>query len=100
MKRHMVFWEGSGAKVDSQKKFETPHGFLGRFWVQRSAHKKKLEAPHGFLGRSLLRRSTHKKILVKWQKVSKSVWLWRQSRKTTQNATCFFLFCSLGLGEV
>ena len=36
----MVFWEVVGGKVDSQKKLETPHCFLGRFLVGRSTHKK------------------------------------------------------------
>ena len=67
----MVSWEGSlvrrsthkerfetphgflgrffGAKVDSQKKLETPHGFLVRFFGAKVDSQKKLETPHGFM---------------------------------------------------
>ena len=73
-----------GAKVDSQKKLETPHGFRGRFVVRRSTfkkswnatwfcgkfrrstHEKKLEIPDCFVGRFLVWRWTHQKQQKTW----------------------------------
>ena len=51
LKRYMVLGRFFGAKVDSQKRLETPHGFLGRFFGAKVDSQKRLETSHGFLGR-------------------------------------------------
>ena len=78
LKRHMVSWEGSLVRRSTHKeRFETPHGFLGRFFGAKVDSQKKLETPHmvfWFSGKvlwctwvsgegSLVLRSTHKKNL-------------------------------------
>ena len=61
LKRHMVLWEGFLARRSTHKKNWNATWFVERFFGAKVDSQKKLETPHGLWEGSLVRRSTHKK---------------------------------------